>query len=222
MYHEQRILGIALVPDGSILRIVNAAGSRLFRENRCQRFCALPPGIFLHYAESDFPYASKSDSEKLNSESNSARKVQRKLERQLARAALRFRLEVPQILNSLPFQLDFSEPVRVGDSWLLKPDNVQEELLAEIGQEILKTTGVSASACELTEVWPKFGFFLGCGVTKPAVDAFSFRKLSAILYAIEPWDECMTGARWKILASARRLVGKPAQKARAFRQKHPK
>lgn len=222
MYHERLILGIALVPDGSILRIVNAVDSTLFSENSCQRFCALPPGIFLHYAECDFPYTSKFDSEKLISDSDAARKAQRKLERQLARTALRFRLEVPQILNSLPFQLEFSEPVQIGDSWLLKPDNVQEALLAEIGREILKTAEVSASAGKMTEAWPKFGFFLGCGVTPPAVDAFSFRKLSAILYAIEPWDECMTSARWKILASARRLVGKPSKKARAFGQESQK
>lgn len=222
MYHEQRILGIALVPDGSILRIINAAGSTLFSDNSCQRFCALPPGIFLHYTESDFPYTSKSDSGKLYSDSDSARKAQRKLERQLARAAQRFRLEVPQILNSLPFQLEFSEPVRVGDLWVLKPDNVQEELLAEIGREILKITGVSASAGEITSVWPKFGFFLGYGVTPPAVDAFSFRKMSAILYAIEPWDEFMTSARWKILASARRLVGRAAKKAGASGHEYQK
>lgn len=218
MYHEQRILGIALVPDGSILRIVNAAGSTLFRENSCQRFSALPPGIFLHYTQSDFPNTSKPDQGKLYPDSVNAQKSKIKLERQLARAAQRFRLEVPQILNSLPYQLEFSKPVRVDNVWVLKPDNVQEELLTEIGQEILKITGIPFSDDEITKVWPKFGFFLGCGVTKPAASAFSFRKLSAILYAIEPWDEYMTSARWNILASGRRLVGKAVKKTRASGQ----
>ncbi|MCE1207792.1 MAG: hypothetical protein LWX00_10365 [Spirochaetia bacterium] len=219
MYHEPQILGIALVPDGNVLRILNAAGKTFFSEHCKRQFCALPPGLFLAYAVSEFPAASTSEKGKLHSDtefgsdtdSHFAWRQQRKLEKRLSEEAFRFRLAVPPILDLLPFQLEFQKPVRVGDAWLIKPENVREELLSELGRKIFNSTGISASEGGMTEAWPKFGFFLGYGVTPPAVDAFSFRKMSAILYAIEPWDEGLTGGRWKILASARRMVGKPAK-----------
>lgn len=207
MYHEKQILGIALVPDGNILKIINASSKGHYP------YSALPPGIFLAFAESEF--LSETDLDSISQNPDMRVKARRKAERRLAHLARRFRLAVPPILEVLPSRLDFSKPVKVGDSWLLKPDNIEESLLLEIGQKILAIAEIQVYPSPMTEIWPQGGFLLGCGVTPPHVCSFSFRKLNAILYAIEPWDEFLTSSRWKILAYARRLVGRPLRYKRA-------